>query len=589
MTIFQRHCLALVLAVAAISGRLQAKDPASSSIVHASDFGAIPGDGRDDTLAFAQMFAAIAKFESPCTVVVDPGRYDFFPSQASQLSRYPSNLAEPNDPDQRKLISLDLRKLRDVDIQANGVEFLAHGEVTLLAIEACNNLSIRGLSIDYARPAVSEVEIIDRGQDFWVGQVNRSSTFVIESGNRLKWSGENWMYEANDPLSYACLFDPTSRAVRRLSHDEDPFFHYSGITEISPGVLKVVGRLPADFRTGEILQCRNIRRKEAAVWITSSSKVKVQDVAIYSTPGFSILAQMSSNITFERIHCIPRPDSGRSSAGWADFLHFSACAGAIEIRGCELIGTQDDAINVHGIYLRVLSHPSSNQLVLGFGHAQTWGFVPYLLNDRVAIVDRETLQVITTGIVKSASLTSPHELVLDLQHAVSFPGATSQCCVENLTRSPSVVISGCTIESIPTRGILVGSRSKIVVHKNRVGPGVTCALAVCPDARDWYESAPVGDLTIDENTFDRCGSPVLQVNASIATHAAPVHDLISVMDNEFIMSDGLALEESFVSRIRFIKNRIDAADATMTERSFIKTDGEGDVELLSNRVVAEQK
>src|SRR5690606_12993161 len=86
------------------------------------------------------------------------------------------------------------------------------------------------------------------------------------------------------------------------------------------------------------------------------------------------------------------------------------------------------------------------------------------------------------------------------------PGAV---VAENVTYTPAVEIRGNHFESVPTRGILVTTRKPVLVEDNTFDQMGMASIYVSADARSWYESSVVRDLTIRGNTFTRAQSPVI--------------------------------------------------------------------------------
>jgi parallel beta-helix repeat protein len=88
-----------------------------------------------------------------------------------------------------------------------------------------------------------------------------------------------------------------------------------------------------------------------------------------------------------------------------------------------------------------------------------------------------------------------------------------------LRDAAEVLIKGCTIRGNRARGILLGSRGKIVVENNLFHvPGA--AILFEGDARFWFEQAGVRDVVIRNNVFDNCnygvwGSACIEVGSGI--------------------------------------------------------------------------
>ncbi|MEG0163195.1 MAG: alpha-1,3-galactosidase B, partial [Mucinivorans sp.] len=91
--------------------------------------------------------------------------------------------------------------------------------------------------------------------------------------------------------------------------------------------------------------------------------------------GMGLLAQMSENITLNGFSvCLRGADDPRYFTTQADATHFSGCKGLIRSENGLYENMMDDAINVHGTYLKVTKRLSDNVLIGTYMHSQAYGF-----------------------------------------------------------------------------------------------------------------------------------------------------------------------------------------------------------------------
>ena len=84
---------------------------------------------------------------------------------------------------------------------------------------------------------------------------------------------------------------------------------------------------------------------------------------------------MSENITLDKFSvCLRGKDDPRYFTTQADATHFSGCKGLIRSVGGLYEGMMDDAINVHGTYLKVQKRIDDKTLVGEYMHGQSYGF-----------------------------------------------------------------------------------------------------------------------------------------------------------------------------------------------------------------------
>ena len=83
---------------------------------------------------------------------------------------------------------------------------------------------------------------------------------------------------------------------------------------------------------------------------------------------------------------LPRLETGRTVAAFADFMHISSCRGKVGILNSHFEGAHDDPINVHGTHLRIIDKPAPNQVLVRFMHGQSYGFDAFFTGDEIDFV-----------------------------------------------------------------------------------------------------------------------------------------------------------------------------------------------------------
>lgn len=247
----------------------------------------------------------------------------------------------------------------------------------------------------------------------------------------------------------------------------------------------------------------------------------------------------------ERVNCMPGKESGRILASSADFMHFSGCSGAISVTDCHFSGSHDDAINVHGTNLRVEEIIADDALCLRFMHHQSYGFNAYHPGDTVVFVDPATMLRSDMAVVTSVHRENPRNLIVNFDRPVPKNIKVKSTCVENITCTPSLLVRGCTFTRHSTRGILATTPRKVIIENNTFTRLGMAAVLIEGDAEGWFESGPVTDVTIRNNTFIDCGyngathgaTIALNPSNTIISPKAPVHENISITGNRFVIAD----------------------------------------------------
>ena len=269
---------------------------------------------------------------------------------------------------------------------------------------------------------------------------------------------------------------------------------------------------------GNILVFGPSHRDCPGIVVTDSSDVSITGVNLYHCGGMGVIAQRSRDITLDRVQVTPAPSSGRIVSITADATHFVNCAGKITMRHCLFENQKDDATNIHGIYARMVAKVAADEIEVKLVHPQQYGFDFIVPGMRLELVHGPSLVTYGEATVKSAErvnkeftrvvLTAP--LPADL-----VPGDVVAAC----DAYPETHIHHCVIRCNRARGILLGSRAKMLIEDNVFHtPGA--AILLEGDGRFWYEQAGVRDLVIRRNRFEDCnfgvwGKATIEVGAGI--------------------------------------------------------------------------
>lgn len=337
-----------------------------------------------------------------------------------------------------------------------------------------------------------------------------------------------------------------------------------------------------------VFQMRDSFRDEVSGFVNRSKNVQLENLNFYYLGNFGVVCQYSENVTFDRCNFAPRPDSGRTNAGFADFIQVSGCRGMIDIRNSRFSGAHDDPINIHGTHLRVTEFLSPNRLKVRFMHEQTFGFEAFFKGDDIELVDPLSLLAVEKAKVKEAKLVTPHEMELTLSGPLS-PEVIQRkdLVVENVLWTPEVRITNNYFERIPTRGILITTRRKSLIEGNTFYGMQMSGILVADDGLSWYESGPVHDLTIRRNTFFNCGEPVINIDPENREYKGAVHKNITIEENYFYMrkNSSSVIRAKAVDGLVIRHNLIYTSDAEKNKESdFIQTRDCNEVSVEKNRI-----
>jgi hypothetical protein len=309
------------------------------------------------------------------------------------------------------------------------------------------------------------------------------------------------------------------------------------------------------MKSGRIYQLRETYRDCVAVFTRRSKNITWENINFYYLHGMGLVSQFSENITYNNVSIAPEKSSGRTTAAWADCIHVSGCKGKIIVNDCNFSGAHDDAINVHGTNLRVVEKISDKQIKVQFMHKQTCGFMAFNIGDDIDFIDWESLKNHGSNRVIEAKMLNRKELILTLEKPIPS-GVELKDVVENVTWTPEVEVRGCTVARIPTRGFLLSTPRKVVVENNQFLSTHMSGILVAGDAKSWYESGCVKDLTIRNNKFIKCGEPVIRIHPENTVKNNNFHTNIKIENNEFFLRNKLVVEAKSTKNLSVTGNTI---------------------------------
>jgi hypothetical protein len=250
-----------------------------------------------------------------------------------------------------------------------------------------------------------------------------------------------------------------------------------------------------------------------------------------------------------------------------------------------LSAANDDAINVHGTYLKILKIAVPNKLLVAFMHPQTFGFNAFAPGDSIAYIHPESLLSTGENSIVSVEKVNDKQYLLTLKNNISTAVSTGDV-VENTTATPQVWVHNTTLTRVPTRGLLVTTRRKVRIDHNTFGRTHMSAILINDDASGWYESGMVKDVTISNNTFNNCGEPVINIHPENTVNGkAPVHNNIVVTNNTFQLQGKELFAAKSTADIHFTGNTIQAAGAAKEVDEFLKFEHCTGVHVANNKVV----
>lgn len=498
------------------------------------------------------------------------GRYDFHPEGSAEREYYISNHDQANP----KRVGLPLEDMHDFTLEGNGASFVFHGRMLPVAVLRSSDVTLRDLSIDFENPHIAQVTIV--ANDAEGGITFEPAPWVhhrISTDGLFEVYGEGWAIRPQGGIA----FDGQTRHI--VYNTGDVGAPMAGLKAVGENRYQAPGWKDARLKPGTVMALRGWGRPTPGVFLSHDVNTTLLNVKVHYSEGMGLLAQLCENITLDGFGvCRKGDDDPRLFTSQADATHFSGCKGKIKSVNGLYEGMMDDAINVHGTYLKVVKRIDSHTLEARYMHGQSWGFDWGFTGDRVQFIRSRTME--TVGAENRIALIEPADKptvtgvkVFRIRFEQPVDDVVTEnegFGVENLTWTPEVYFAGNTIRNNRARGALFSTPCKVVVENNLFDHTSGCAILLCGDCNGWYETGACRDVTIRKNRFINGLTSQYQFTNAVISIYPEIPELeaqrtlfhggrknaIRIVDNDFETFDYPILYAKSVDGLLFRGNRI---------------------------------
>lgn len=451
------------------------------------------------------------------TLIMTPGQYYFDATHSPQREVYISN----HDQVGLRSIGILIDKKTNLTLDAMGSNFIFRDRMLPIAIIDSKNTKLRGYSIDFTEPQISQVEIIQNlGKE---GMTFRPAPWVrwrINEQNTFEGYGSNWK---NTPL-WGIVFEQSS--FRTKYRTSDIVINTQGSRYIGNNIVHAPKWIDNKLSSGDIIAMRSYERPNPAVFIDNSSDTHIQKVSIHYADGMGLLAQNSHNINLDDFNVSRRgSDDPRYFTAQADATHFSGCSGHIDVRNGLFEHMMDDAINVHGVYLKLTKRIDDYTLEGQYMHEQAWGFEWAKVGDPVQFIYSKTFENVKgynsiakiDAVDKATTLGAKTFRIRFKQKLASDIIPETSIALENMRKIPSVTFAYNTIRNNRARGALFNTSLPVLVEYNLFDHISGSAIVSSTDCNQWFESGQTQLMHIRSNAFVDVLTSLYQFTEAVIT------------------------------------------------------------------------
>lgn len=497
-------------------------------VYQVQQFGIKPNSHEDITPLFADALAKIKnerKSKKPIIIVFDQGRYDFYPQKAIKRELFISN----HDQDNPKTIGLLFEEIDNITIDARGADFIFHGRILPIAIINAANFTLKNLHIDFELPQICQASILMNDTTNGIITLKTAPWVKYKIEDSVFYNmGEGWQM---NPSSGIAFEGNTKHIVYNTSDLHIPL---KKVVEARPGVINVFNWKNKKLLPGMVLAMRSWHRPAPGIFLDHGKDIFFENVKVHYAEGMGLLAQVSENITLNGFEISLRGNNDpRYFTTQADATHFSGCKGKIISINGLYEGMMDDAINVHGTYLKVQQVKNKNTVVAEYMHSQSYGFEWGLPKDRVQFVSSKTMEKTDNeNIIHSIKAIDQPTYFGAKKFEITFEkpiaarvGDGGNFGIENLSWTPEVHFAGNTIRNNRARGSLFSTPKKTVVENNFFDHTSGSAILLCGDCNGWFETGACRSVIIKNNRFLNALTNMFQFTNAIISIYPEIPDL----------------------------------------------------------------
>lgn len=562
-----------LLSVLSLSLVLSCTTLSAQKVYEISAFGLKANSSKNASPVLQKALAKIkAEYKEGEKVILrfPEGRYEFHEKGAAVREYYISNHDQTNP----KKVGIALEDMKNLTLDGQGSEFVFHGRMLPVSLLRSENCLLKNFSIDFENPHIAQVKIVENDpQDGIVFEPAPWVDYRIAKDSIFEAYGEGWTMRH----SWGIAFDGDTKHL--VYNTSDIGCPTKGASEVAPRRIHAPGWKDARLVPGTVVAMRGWGRPTPGIFLSHDVNTTIENVKVHYAEGMGLLAQLCENITLEKFGvCLKGDADPRYFTTQADATHFSGCKGKIVSCNGLYEGMMDDAINVHGTYLKVVKRVDDRTLVGRYMHGQSWGFEWGCPGDEVQFIRSNTMElvgkqnkIISIRPYDKEQTEGAREFLITFQEPVDqVINEQSGFGIENLTWTPEVLFSGNVIRNNRARGSLFSTPRKTIVENNLFDHTSGAAILLCGDCNGWFETGACRHVIIRKNRFVNALTNLFQfTNAVISIypenpdlkgqqqyfHGGPEGGIV-IEDNEFETFDAPILYAKSVDGLVFRNNTI---------------------------------
>ena len=532
------------------------------------------------------------------------GVYHFYPTFAPD--RY---CAITNNDNGMKRTPFPIIDFHNLEIDANGSEFIFHGKMLPFIIEESSAITLKNLSIDWNTPFALEGLVLANNENDKTFDIQVKTPYKVKYGKLyLSLERENSPFdtkfgeqfaigEQNDiEIGQNIIWNPTTKAPYYNTSQYAAHDRTIAATELKSGVIRLKVNAKMIPPIGSIFVSAGAHlsnRLCPAFRVFKSKDLLFNKVNVHHAGAMALIAERCENITLDSFNVVLKEGSGRMVTTTADATHFCNVKGKVTIKNCTFENMLDDATNIHGTYVRVNKILDDYTLAVETYHPHQKGYLFAEAGDIVKIIDKNTLDAKTENIsiVKTELI---NEKITLLTFSESLKGRVNDFDgVQNITWESSALLENNIVRNNRARSFLISTAKEVIVRNNYFSSQMS-ALRITGDLNLWNESGPCENLLIENNTFVDClyggnkGNYTIMIDPEYSNKKdifSKFSKNITIRNNTFKAFDTLILYSLSVDGIVFENNKIFQTNTypkIFAESKTLKIENSNNVSIKNN-------
>ena len=209
-----------------------------------------------------------------------------------------------------------LKEKKHVTIDGNGATIMVHGKMTPFLLDACEAITIKNLTVDYAAPTMTEFTVLAVEGRVCDIRFHPGSLFRVDGSDLYFCSDRSlngspyWEEPSNGGPRFTLWYDPVAEVTGWCGNGQ---FTFDAIEMLDDRTLRLTckdddhGLIP-----GRVIQSRNIVRDQTGALFQRCKNLTFENLRVKFMHGLGMVSQFCENVTFR--NCDFTPGEGRTIA-----------------------------------------------------------------------------------------------------------------------------------------------------------------------------------------------------------------------------------------------------------------------------------